>query len=151
MKPTSKNLEELEYLYQRISLILDYMMEKTPHKSFVKELIDILNAAYKRKHLSGLRIMSRDMAAMSKALSKTEQIELQIILDKEMNEENFKSFDDSRTIKIINLVISNNSIENKEEYEIIDDYLKDMSEVDMFFQHQELFHHLLLKFENYFK
>ena len=134
-------MKDLQYLYDRSLLIVDFLLLKNPNDIFLKEARDIMLKTFERKNLKGMMTISRDMNAWAKVLSTEEKRNLEKLLYSKFGE---NLFGDKIALSVIDNILNRKSINNDEEYRIVCEYLNDIDETDEFYNQIDE----LVKFQN---
>jgi hypothetical protein len=124
-------MNELEYLQDRSLLIIDFILNKNVGNPIVQQFKSVIQETYAKSNLIGLKILSRDINAWAKGLSKKDIKELELLLAEKFGE-NLSG--DKITHYVIKQVLKNGKIESEESYRVIYEYLQDISATDPFYE-----------------
>ena len=127
----STDINELEYLYSRSKIIINFMLHKNLDDPMMHQVNKIIEKTYIKRNLKGMKTLSRDLNAWAKGLTVEDIEELEKQL-KDNFEETLSG--DKTTHKVISSVLIKEQIENDNEYRVIREYLLDISEGDSFFE-----------------
>ncbi|MCP4181596.1 MAG: hypothetical protein GY756_27850 [bacterium] len=136
-------MNEIDKLYNRMITIYNHILEKEPNP-ITKMMIEDVEKAYKKKKLSDLRKMNKEMDKFIRyGLSKKDQKEVYILLGEN------KEVADNTEEKEINTIISRKRIENEDEYELIKETVDELAQQDVPDQEKiDLLDQLMSDFEN---
>ena len=147
-KLTPKQKKELEYLKDRSIFMIGYLAanENNNLQEISLEFKKVIEEGYKKNNLTVFRYLSKDMNIWIKGLlSKKDAQELDKLLANKFGKNLSR---DQVSIDTIGKLIKKGKVSNEEEYRVIDNYLRDISEKDVFFDKQSELERLL---KNYIK
>ena len=127
----STNINELEYLYGRSKIIINFMLHKNHDDTMMLQVNKIIEETYKKRNLKGMKTLSRDLNAWAKGFTVEDTGELEKLLEDKFDE---TLSGDKTTHKVISNVLIKKQIDNDNEYRVIHEYLLDISEGDSFFE-----------------
>jgi len=127
------NTNELEYLYGRSKIIINFMLHKNLDDPMMHQINKIIEDTYKKRNLKGMKTLSRDLNAWVKVFSKEDVNELELLLKEKFGKQESLP-EDKSTYKIISKILEKGEIDTKNEYRIIHEYLLDIAEEDSFFE-----------------
>lgn len=134
---------KLEYLNDRCQTIINFMLSKSKNDLFLIKFKNILESTYSKSDLKGIKVLSRDINAWAKSLPKDELKELQIILNDRFDE-NLSG--DKENIRNLRTILVKGKICNKNEFRMVSEYLKDISDNDIFFERIQEMEELLYNY-----
>ncbi len=136
-------MNDIEKLFKRISLILDYISDKNNDPKFNPVFLhmkQVLEKGYHEKNMKGLKIVNNDVNEWAKGLSDLYKSELNKILESHQVEK----VDDLES-KVYKKILKKNLITNDDEYRIIN------QKVDSLSQENEIDNILIEKLNNFLK
>ncbi len=126
-----KNLNELQYLYERSIAIVDYMLSLEVNDIFLQQMRAIIEKTFAEGHLKGMRTLSRDVNAWAKGLPQSKINELETILRQSHGE---TLSGDKPTHQVLASTLRIGKIEDALSCRIVSEYLQDIQPGDSYFE-----------------
>ncbi|MCO6465703.1 MAG: hypothetical protein J5I53_03715 [Bradyrhizobiaceae bacterium] len=146
MKKKPSTDVEMRYLLNRCLTIVHFMQDYADER-MKRQFLDAVEAIVRETHakgnVAGMRVLSRDINAMAKAMPAGRITELEAKLAVEFGDD---LAGDGNTIRTIMSVLQERSIENEDDYRIVHEYLQDISTTDPFYDRIEDLNDILLAY-----
>ncbi|MBC8125494.1 MAG: hypothetical protein H7X70_07135 [Candidatus Kapabacteria bacterium] len=148
MKSKSTSIEEMEYLRARSAFIMEFIASKDVGNPLYEQVMQIIQNAFDKKNMSGLKSLSRDVNEWAGGLPRKDIAELEALLEEKYGED---LSGDKITLATLRLILKRGKIENEEEYRIVHELLNDISTSHPYYQNKVEFEALLISYEGPFE
>lgn len=136
-------MDQLDYLYDRSLLIINFMLNCYPDDNYVKSFKEIITTTYIKKDLKQLKTLSRDINSWAKGLSNKQIHELEIKL-KDNFGENLSG--EKITTLQVKKVLKDKKINTEEDYRVLHEYVSDISSNDSLYKKREDIELMLMEY-----